>query len=533
MAGKYVINGAKIKCPLCTKPEGKLMVTSNAVGVQGKFWATDADKGKPNLLFQGNCTKFTNNPPPCAGVIAPIQWQNTALGMKVNGNAPLLESSSIMCATGGVPISIADTTQRAVPTNLQSMAESGAPVPAPEETTEPEIIDAYWVDKDMNKETTLDFGEKARIRIKSENAQGKKIVVRVYESDFGPLNDDFIWEHDWTLENSDAILSFNITPNMFIKGEEGFVHFYFTLQVEGLDEEEFCNNDSEYLIVYLVRYIPKIMLEQNPPWSNGAKIMNQWFSREPNAISKKGVPDTTSIKMDWVLNFDRIKQFYQKNIINQNFYLDDSNVLTQLKKEIKKMLSDKELLMTLPERIGDSINFGDFSQKIIKNSKGDYNTITHKYYVKNVPWGSSYYSDSYSSGSSYKPYGDTSDQVINLDDFIATIGRAVFRISFFGKITKTNENDFTINILKAGVFLRDSFSFEGEERWHKPEQPLGYWNPSTNYVGTNPLYGYYITNEDFRNYRDTFNKGGDFLIFSDVKSYDVNKIIQVKKNELK
>ena len=118
MAEKYVIDGAKIKCSLCTKPEGKLVVTSNQIKLQDKFWATEADKGKPNLMFQGNCTKFSNNPPPCAGVIAPIQWQNTAMGITIDGKKALLESSTIMCATGGIPITIEDPAQKDTPTNI-------------------------------------------------------------------------------------------------------------------------------------------------------------------------------------------------------------------------------------------------------------------------------------------------------------------------------------------------------------------------------------------------------------------------------
>lgn len=121
MAGEFVIDGAKLKCTLCSKPEGKLVVTSNTVSLQDKFWATEDDKGKPNLIFQGNCLKFSNNPPPCTGVIAVTKWENTAIGVKVNDKAALLESSMIMCTTGGVPITIIDTTQQDIPTDLPEL----------------------------------------------------------------------------------------------------------------------------------------------------------------------------------------------------------------------------------------------------------------------------------------------------------------------------------------------------------------------------------------------------------------------------
>lgn len=118
MAGKFVIDGAKIKCNLCSKPEGKLVVTSNQIFLQDKFWATEADKGKQNLVFQGVCNKFRKNPPPCQSVITPAKWQQTAESVTIDGKLALVEGSKIMCATGGVPITISDTTQQAVPTDL-------------------------------------------------------------------------------------------------------------------------------------------------------------------------------------------------------------------------------------------------------------------------------------------------------------------------------------------------------------------------------------------------------------------------------
>ncbi len=118
MADKFAIDGAIIKCSLCTKPQGKLVVTSNEMFLQDKFWATEGDKGKQNLVFEGNCTKWSKNPPPCQSVISPASWQKTADGVYLDGNKALLESSTITCNTGGVPISIEETTQTAVPTDL-------------------------------------------------------------------------------------------------------------------------------------------------------------------------------------------------------------------------------------------------------------------------------------------------------------------------------------------------------------------------------------------------------------------------------
>jgi hypothetical protein len=129
MAGKYVCNGAKIRCPLCSKQEGKLIVTSTTILLQDKPWATEADKGKANLMFQGTCTKFTNNPPPCIGVISVGDWQNVTQDVTIDGHAPLLENSMIMCNTGNVPITIVSHSQKSMPTYLNKMKQTGAPIP--------------------------------------------------------------------------------------------------------------------------------------------------------------------------------------------------------------------------------------------------------------------------------------------------------------------------------------------------------------------------------------------------------------------
>ena len=54
---KFVCNGATVKCPYCSIPWGKFVVTRRSVVLQGKLWATAADNnGKTNFNFVGLCT---------------------------------------------------------------------------------------------------------------------------------------------------------------------------------------------------------------------------------------------------------------------------------------------------------------------------------------------------------------------------------------------------------------------------------------------------------------------------------------------
>lgn len=138
MAKNYVCDGAKIECQLCTKPEGKLIVTSNDIKLQDKKFANAKDKEKTNLIFEGNCKKSWFQASPCASVIKPEEWQD--VGDLIVQDAPaLLESSTIMCGYGGVPIKIIDHLQKSEPTQLQPVS---APVLSPSFT--PTITALEW-----------------------------------------------------------------------------------------------------------------------------------------------------------------------------------------------------------------------------------------------------------------------------------------------------------------------------------------------------------------------------------------------------
>lgn len=112
MAGRrYVCNNAKIECSLCTKPEGKLVVTSNTIKLQDKTWATIADSKKANLQFTGNCKKSDKQSVPCVSLIAPAKWINTG-EILIQDHKALLECSTIKCNYGGVSIKIKDHIQK-------------------------------------------------------------------------------------------------------------------------------------------------------------------------------------------------------------------------------------------------------------------------------------------------------------------------------------------------------------------------------------------------------------------------------------
>ncbi len=496
MAEKYAIDGAKVKCTMCSKPEGKLMVTSNTISIQDKFWATEDDKGKPNVIFQGNCLKFSNNPPPCQSVMALSQWKKTAIGVTIDNKAPLLENSLIMCTTGGVPVTIVDTKQKSIPTNLASLAKEGTPVPAVVITNDPEIIDAYWVDKDEEKTTVIDYGEKVRVRIKTNNAIDKKITINIFESD--PGLDDPINSYVWNITSKDMIYSFNLTPELFSNGGDAVAKLYFSLKIEGKAKRIFSDSNDKYLLVDIIRYIPNIMRAQDSSWEAGAKLMEKWFKGKSFALKGKAedshdylnLPyDDSIITLDWVKKYKRGLASYNKISNKQNKLWVTNNA----KKIIVKYLKNDKILSYNNECI--SFNF-------IKENAHKSNEYTSQYVAIRQ--------------------GDLS----NLDGFIAALANSELRLSVNGYVTPTYNImhiGWKVTITEVAIYLRDSYDFtDDSKKWFS--QPLGIWNPSSNFVSgkkADITEGYFVNNSDFRKWRNRHKKGGDFLVFSKMETFEV------------
>lgn len=226
--------------------------------------------------------------------------------------------------------------------------------------------------------------------------------------------------------------------------------------------------------VFDITKIPGIM--RSHKWNSGAQLMDNWFSRSANDDPFKGVPDTTTIKMDsWVLTFDRARKVYDQ-MISDKIYANPA-----AQKEITKMLKGKKLLGSAKSP------FGDFSRPV---PEIDVNYINER------------------------TVGSITD---DLDDMFAALGRFNLRMAVKGFVLTTSvagKSTYTVTIDAVGVYVRDSYDFN-DDSWFS--QPLGFWNEKTNYAGRNPFLGTEVTNKDFRDWRTAHNKGGDFLVYSDLK----------------
>lgn len=233
--------------------------------------------------------------------------------------------------------------------------------------------------------------------------------------------------------------------------------------------------------------IPKIMRRKG--WLNGARLQEIWFSRGPNSEPAKGVPDTTTIRMDaWALTFPRCATVYN-NIVQQKVWMSHES-----KRWLCNRLMEKGLFQTQKTTFG---NLG----RTVPEINADY---IHQSGV-----------------------GSITDP---LDDFYAALGRCNMRVAVAGSVIPSGSipmppgasmtrrprpgslPQHTVQIEKVGIYIFDSFDFNGV-------QFLGFWCPDD--VSRVPMPGYEdIWNSSYSAWRRAHGKGGDFLVYSDIKILD-------------
>jgi hypothetical protein len=122
---KFVIDGAKIKCDLCTVPDGEVKVNFDTPTIQDKKVVTVAEKDISSLTFKGNCKKSPQSSSPCASVMKLGDWKDAGT-VYFQDQLPLLLKSTVKCDYGGTAIKITDCGQR---NEVEKIDTTGAPVP--------------------------------------------------------------------------------------------------------------------------------------------------------------------------------------------------------------------------------------------------------------------------------------------------------------------------------------------------------------------------------------------------------------------
>lgn len=224
--------------------------------------------------------------------------------------------------------------------------------------------------------------------------------------------------------------------------------------------------------------IPRLMRHPNQNWVKAPTLLEKWFSRPSAIYPNYSEPDTSTVTMDWVLSFPRARAVYDR-MMEERVWVNEA-----AQGQIAEMLRRKGMLVEAQH----SFNFLHLPAIRLDPD-----------YVQNRPV--------------------LYDLNTAPDDLMGALGRFRLRIAIAGSVSPSapplNPGHVVI-VNEIGVYAWDSFDFQ-------EEQLLGCWNEVQNSFRLVGAPGWEcVSNETFRNYRTRTGRGGDFLIFSDVRRVRLN-----------
>ena len=266
-----------------------------------------------------------------------------------------------------------------------------------------------------------------------------------------------------------------------------------------------------------IRNIPTIMRSKG--WSRGATLMERWFRNASTQYPAYASADTSTITMNWVTGYTKPKQLYDSIFTDQIWANEAARGVLRTRLSSWGMLGNQKFafdqtVQTPAFLESQYINFRGYG--------GGYSGYSGSGYSGSGYSGSGYSGSGYS-GSGYSgASGGLANQSSGttyggLNDLIAALGAFTFRVVLAGSVAPTSNNQYQIEVTKVGVYLRDSYDFQGF-------QFLGFWNDSNNSVSAiNPLSGSAVFNSTFRNWRDQNEAGGDYLVYSNVQTKTLSR----------
>jgi hypothetical protein len=259
-------------------------------------------------------------------------------------------------------------------------------------------------------------------------------------------------------------------------------------------------------------YLPEIM--DKLLWTKGAALMRDWFKRSKNDKPKDDkTPNIDTIKMDWVLRYKRAKEVYDQ-AVSENVWANGP---------AQTVIKDQLIIGKgkLPTNVGDVVAFGDVGAGRILTPE------QMKQFDKDYAF------------QQRQVFSDINDDP--LDDLFAALGNFNFNFVTRGTVERlpddaNGKSRYRVTLHEVGIYVKDSYDFNDDDAWYKPSQPLGFWSCVKQDVSKDKGkiidFDYkYVDNEDFRDWRDQYGKGkgGDFLVFSDIKVFTVfNTFIFIK-----
>lgn len=245
-----------------------------------------------------------------------------------------------------------------------------------------------------------------------------------------------------------------------------------------------------------ISWIPAIMRSKG--WNQGATLMEEWLRRPSNIRAAKpddvpnnfGPPVLNVVTMDWILsgNFDWALPAYNELINNKMWKTENA------KKLLGKRLRETGVTAQLQANREIKLNFGDLtSSNVIR---------IEEVYIQSKPVNRS-----------------NADSYLKPDGLTAAIKDFNYHLAVKGE-AKYTSNGIQVTIQEVGVYAKESYDFINDETSYfgfGKDQPLGYWSYEDGSGATG-----LITNDSFNNWRRETGRGGDFLVYSDIKITKLN-----------
>lgn len=250
-------------------------------------------------------------------------------------------------------------------------------------------------------------------------------------------------------------------------------------------------------------------------WDRAAALLERWFIAKANSEPKDGNPDTTTVSMDWVLNWSSAREAYNE-LIKDEIWKNPAGQRTLIGR-----LKSKNLFNPFARIRFDFLNPAPlpFSWHQLKPRVHMNHTntkeITHPFRKAN--------------------------------EYVAALGKCSFHVVCKGytePISRDSKKKYRVVIEEVGIYLRDTFDFNDRGNFYS--QPLGYWSNERILLDENTVEEFkklcsafnkykcepypnlftrdYVDNKLFRWWRERSCHGGDFVIFSDMHTIKLSPV---------
>jgi hypothetical protein len=285
--------------------------------------------------------------------------------------------------------------------------------------------------------------------------------------------------------------------------------------------------------VFQLSSIPKVMDKLG--WTVAARVMRKWFAGEPYELPKSVKQGDiaastlsadkliTDIPFEWLFTGSkRVKPKVDEYIAELSSTSEFNGSAGRVKGSFDELSKGLIVLMTRLQRLG----LLDAKSKKLKSSYLDYSDKT-AIELEDI------------SQFNLIRFGakDWEKATDALDDVYGALGTFVVKVAATKFRTIQNDHGFpAIEIEQVGLYVRDTYDFLNAG----DDQLLGYWAPEgvtrpgpIDYFAEPALIEkagveyHKVTNGHFNKYRQVNGKGGDMMIYTTVKLYDVSFIIHL------